>query len=268
MMLGEIRSAEKVALLGKSVAKELFGDVSAIDQVIRVNHVPFTVIGVLAAKGPAPWGGDQDDVVFMPLSTAKKRVFGGRQLRDDLLGQITVKVASAEAVETAERDITQLLRRRHKLNPEAPSDFYIRNLAETLEASAKSSRVMANVLAAVAAVSLMVGGIGIMNIMLVSVTERTREIGIRMAVGAKRRDVMLQFLFEALALSIIGGLVGIAFGVVGSAMISRFAGWPTLVGAPAIAAAVLFSSAVGIFFGYYPARKASRIDPIEALRNE
>jgi len=264
----EVRRAAKVALLGQSVVKELFGGTSPLGQLIRIKRVPFRVIGVLGAKGLAPWGGDRDDVVILPLSTAKKRVLGGRRVRGNLLGAITIKAVSADAVATAEREVTELLRRRHKLAPNQPDDFYIRNVAEAMAARVASSRVMSTLLASVAGISLLVGGIGIMNIMLVSVTERTREIGLRIAVGAKRRDIMRQFVIEALALSIVGGLVGIALGIGGSMAIAHFADWPAIIGPNAIVIAVLFSAAVGIFFGYYPARKAARLDPIEALRQE
>jgi len=223
---------------------------------------------VLAAKGPTPWGVDQDDVVYMPMTTAKKRVFGGRQLRGDLLGQITVKAASSEVVKQVERDIGELLRRRHRLAADTPDDYVLRNLAEALETRMQSARIMASVLASVAAISLLVGGIGIMNIMLVTVTERTREIGLRMAVGARRRDVERQVVLEALLFSVVGGLVGVGLGIAGSAIVSQFAGWPVLIGADAVAIAILSAAAVGVFFGYWPARRASRLDPVEALRQE
>ena len=268
MTQAEMRSAAKVALLGAAVVDELFGGASPIGQIIRIKRVPFTVIGIMGAKGPAPWGGDQDDIIFVPLGTAKKRLLGGRQQRGDLLGQITVKAVSAAAVEVAEREVTDLLRRRHKLTSNEPDDFFVSNVAEVLEAKAESSRVMSTLLASVAGISLLVGGIGIMNIMLVSVMERTREIGLRMAVGAKRGDIMMQFVIEALLLSVIGGLVGIALGIGGSIVISYMADWPVLIGPEAVLIAALFSAAVGVFFGYYPARKAARLDPIEALRQE
>ena len=268
MTPAEQRSAAKVALLGKSVVDALFGGTAPIGQTIRIKRVPFTVIGEMGEKGPSPWGGHQDDVVFMPLSTAKKRVFGGRQLRGDLLGQITVKTVSADAVKAVESEVKELLRRRHKLMSNELDDFFVSNVAEVMEARVESSRVMSNLLASVAGISLLVGGIGIMNIMLVSVTERTREIGLRMAVGAKRGDIMMQFVIESLLLSMIGGLVGIALGIGGSMAISHFAEWPVLIGFETVLIAALFSATVGIFFGYYPARKAARLDPIEALRQE
>ena len=264
----EIRSSAKVALLGASVADRLFGTLVPVGHTIRIRRVPFTVIGVMEEKGPSPWGGNQDDVVFVPITTAKKRVFGGRQQRGDLLGQITVKAVSSEAVGTAEQEITALLRRQHRLSPNQPSDFSVSNIAEVLQARVESSRVMSLLLASVAGISLLVGGIGIMNIMLVSVAERKREIGLRMAVGARRRDIMLQFVIEALMLSVAGGLLGIALGAAGSLIISRLAEWPVVIGSQAMLAAAAFATVVGLFFGYYPARQAARLDPIDALRQE
>jgi putative ABC transport system permease protein len=231
-------------------------------------RVPFTVIGTLHAKGQTPWGRDSDDVIFLPLTTAKKRVLGGRAVRGDYLDSITVKARSAELVEQTEEEVTEVLRQRHRIRPGNPDDFIVRNIAQIVEARAESQRTMAFLLASVAGVSLLVGGIGIMNIMLVSVTERTREIGLRMAVGAARRDIMVQFVIEAVALSLIGGLIGIALGAGGSLLAAELAGWQMVVAPSAIALAVGFSAAVGIFFGWYPALKASRLDPIEALRHE
>ena len=268
MRSGEIRSAAKVALIGQTLVDELFEGVAPIGQTIRVTRVPFTIIGVMVAKGPSPWGSDQDDVLFMPLSTAKKRVFGGRQQRGDLLGQITIKATNTETVKATQIAARELLRQRHGLRPHEADDFFVRNISEVLEARAESSRVMAILLASVAGISLLVGGIGIMNIMLVSVTERTREIGLRVAVGATPGDIKLQFVIEALLLSLIGGVLGIALGIGGSALIAKTAGWPILVGPEALLLAVLFAAAVGVFFGYYPARKAAELDPIEALRQE
>jgi putative ABC transport system permease protein len=268
MTPSEIRAAAKVALVGETVVEELFAGQDPLGQIIRVKRVPFTVIGVLDGKGQTPLGTDQDDVIFMPLSTAKKRVLGGRRVHGNLVGAIIVKAQSADTVELAETRLKELLRRRHKLRPGQPDDFFIRNISQMLEARADSSRIMSVLLASVAAISLLVGGIGIMNIMLVSVTERTREIGLRIAVGARSRDVMAQFVTEAVVLSVIGGLVGIVVGLAGSMVVARFAEWPVLVGPAAVALAVGFSAAVGVFFGYYPARKAARLDPIEALRHQ
>ena len=265
---GEIRSAAKVALIGETVVRELFGGQNPIGQMFRIRRVPFSVIGVLGEKGQTPFGSDQDDVIFIPLSTAKKRVLGGRRVRGNLVGAITVKAVSADLVVDAEREVKELLRQRHKIRPGQADDFFTRNISQILEARRESSRIMSLLLASVAGISLLVGGIGIMNIMLVSVTERTREIGLRMAIGAQSRDIMVQFVTEAVCLSVIGGVVGMTLGLIGSAVIARFAGWPMLVGAEAIVIAIAFSGAVGVFFGYYPARKAARLDPIEALRHE
>ncbi|MEM9683659.1 MAG: ABC transporter permease [Pseudomonadota bacterium] len=265
---GEQNGAGKVVILGETVAEQLFGNEDPVGQAVRINRVPFSVIGVFEAKGQTTSGRDQDDIVMMPLSTAKKRVLGGRRVRGDLVGSITVKVRSAEEVPLVEDQVRQLLRERHRLRDDEPDDFYVRNLAEILAARAESSRIMGLLLASVAGVSLIVGGIGIMNIMLVSVTERTGEIGLRMALGARRRDVLAQFVIEAVVLSFIGGLIGIAVGVAGSVALSQFGDWPIFIDADAVVMAVLFSAAVGVFFGYYPARKAASLDPIAALRRD
>jgi putative ABC transport system permease protein len=264
----EMRSAAKVAILGHTVADQLFPGQDPVGQIIRVQRVPFEIIGVFAAKGQTPNGTDQDDVLFVPLSTAKKRVLGGRQVRGDFLGSIVVQARSAGEVAEAEAQIKEVLRRRHRLQRGQADDFYVRNLSQILEARAESSRIMGILLAAVAGVSLIVGGIGIMNIMLVSVTERTAEIGLRMALGARGRDIMAQFVIEAVMLSVIGGIIGIALGIAGSVALAKAGDWPTVIETEAVVAAVIFSGAVGIFFGYYPARKASKLDPIIALRHE
>jgi putative ABC transport system permease protein len=264
----EQRAAGKVVLLGKTVATNLFGDADPVGQIVRINRVPFAILGVLAAKGQTSFGTDQDDVVFMPLSSAKKRVLGGRRIRGDFVSSITVKAQTADLVPIVETGVKELLRRRHKVRDGQPDDFYVRNLAQMLEARAESSRIMAILLASVAGVSLIVGGIGIMNIMLVSVTERTNEIGLRMALGARGRDVMAQFVIEAVSLSIVGGMIGIVLGVGGSMLLARLGEWPVLIETEAIVMAVVFSAAIGIFFGYYPARKAAQLDPIIALRHE
>ncbi len=265
----EVRGAAKVAVLGKTVVNRLFGEnQDPLGQIVRISRVPFTVIGVLDEKGQTPFGSDQDDTVFLPLSTAKKRVLGGRQLKGNLVQTITVKARDENSLAEAERETVALLRQRHKLRDGQPNDFDVRNIAQFMAARAESSRVMTMLLASVAAISLIVGGIGIMNIMLVSVTERTREIGLRMAVGARRRDILTQFVVEAVTLSVLGGLIGTALGIAGSYAIAAAAEWPMLLEPEAIALAVGFSAAVGVFFGFYPARKASRLDPIEALRYE
>jgi len=264
----EARSAGKVVLIGATVAEKLFPGEDPIGKIIRINKVPVQIIGVLAAKGQTPFGQDQDDTAFIPLTTAKKRVLGGRWVKSNLVGQITVKVRDADDVAQAEKDVTTLLRQRHRLAEGQQDDFNIRNISQFLAARAESTRVMGLLLASVAAISLIVGGIGIMNIMLVSVTERTREIGLRMALGARRRDILTQFVVEAITLSILGGLIGVAIGVGGSHLIAQTGDWPVLIEPQAIGVAVGFSAAVGVFFGFYPARKASKLDPIDALRYE
>lgn len=263
----EYSGAGKVAIIGQTTAMQLFGDGDPIDQAVRIRKVPFKIVGVLDKKGQSMNGQDQDDIVIVPLSTARNRLFGntGRQRRVDV---INVQVKDGYNMRDAEDRIKELLRQKHKLQANQDDDFTIRNLTEILQAQEASSRIMTYLLAAVASVSLLVGGIGIMNIMLVSVTERTREIGLRMAVGARGRDILSQFLVEAVTLSLIGGLIGILLGVAGSFIIGEFAGWRTELSFAAIGLAVGFSAAVGIFFGFYPARKASRLLPIEALRYE
>jgi putative ABC transport system permease protein len=266
--LEDVDGATKVALVGQTTALNLFGETAPVGQIIRIKKVPFTVIGVLDRKGQSSWGQDQDDVILVPISTAKKKVLGTSHSNPRSVGSISIKIRPGEDMAEAENQIRALLRQRHRLQPLQDDDFWLRNLADVLQTQEESSKVMTYLLAAIASVSLLVGGIGIMNIMLVSVTERTREIGLRMAVGARRRHILLQFLIEAVTLSLIGGIVGIAFGLGGSRAISYFAEWRTLVAPQAIALAFAFSAGIGIFFGFYPARKASRLDPIEALRYE
>jgi putative ABC transport system permease protein len=264
----DVDGATKVALIGQTTALNLFGEAEAIGQIIRIKKVPFTVVGVLVRKGQNSWGQDQDDVIMIPLSTAKKKVLGRSQSNPRAVGAISVKVrADADMIE-AEDQIRALLRQRHRLQPFQDDNFWLRNLAEVLQTQEESSKVMSYLLAAIASVSLLVGGIGIMNIMLVSVTERTREIGLRMAVGARRRHILLQFLIEAITLSLIGGVIGIALGLGGAQALTYFAEWHTLVAPESILIAFGFAAGIGIFFGFYPARKASRLDPIEALRYE
>jgi putative ABC transport system permease protein len=264
----DVAGATKVALLGQTTAENLFGDADPLGQVVRIKKVPFTVIGILDRKGQNSWGQDQDDTALIPLSTAKKKVLGVSQANARSVGSISVKVRPGEDMAEAEAQMRELLRQRHRLQPYQEDDFTLRNLSEILQTQEESSRVMTYLLAAIASVSLLVGGIGIMNIMLVSVTERTREIGLRMAVGARGRDILTQFLVEAVTLSLIGGVIGIVLGVGGSQAISRFAEWRTQVPPSAIAMAFGFAAGVGVFFGFYPARKAARLDPIEALRYE
>ena len=264
----EVEGAGKVALVGLTVAGNLFGDSDPLGQVIRIKNVPFTVIGILERKGQTTFGQDQDDTVLIPLSTAKKKVLGASQANARSVGSIAVKVREARAMSEAEQEIRGLLRQRHRLQAFQDDDFNIRNLTEVLQSQEASSRVLTLLLAAIASVSLLVGGIGIMNIMLVSVTERTREIGLRMAVGARGRDILLQFLVEAVTLSLIGGAIGIAMGLAGSYSIAYFAQWRTLVSTEAVFVAFAFAAAVGVFFGFYPARKAAALNPIDALRYE
>ena len=264
----EVEGAGKVALVGLTVAGNLFGDSDPLGQVIRIKNVPFTVIGILERKGQTTFGQDQDDTVLIPLSTAKKKVLGASQANARSVGSIAVKVREARAMPEAEQEIRGLLRQRHRLQAFQDDDFNIRNLSEVLQSQEASSRVLTLLLAAIASVSLLVGGIGIMNIMLVSVTERTREIGLRMAVGARGRDILLQFLVEAVTLSLIGGAIGIAMGLAGSYSIAYFAQWRTLVSTEAVFVAFAFAAAVGVFFGFYPARKAAALNPIDALRYE
>ena len=264
----EVEGAGKVALVGLTVAGNLFGDSDPLGQVVRIKNVPFTVIGTLERKGQTTFGQDQDDTVLIPLSTAKKKVLGASQANARSVGSIAVKVREARAMPEAEQEIRGLLRQRHRLQAFQDDDFNIRNLTEVLQSQEASSRVLTLLLASIASVSLLVGGIGIMNIMLVSVTERTREIGLRMAVGARGRDILLQFLVEAVTLSLIGGAIGIAMGLAGSYSIAYFAQWRTLVSTEAVFVAFVFAAAVGVFFGFYPARKAAALNPIDALRYE
>jgi len=264
----DVDASAKVALIGKTVANNLFtGGEDPVGQIIRIKKVPFTVTGVLAPKGQSPSGQDQDDVILMPISSAKKKVIGVRQGNALTVSQILVQGHDG-AAKPAVQEIQSLLRQRHKLQPNQDDDFDVRNMEEVFAAQETSAQVMSILLASIASVSLIVGGIGIMNIMLVSVTERTKEIGLRQAVGAKTKDILTQFLVEAVALSLAGGAIGIALGVVASVAISYFADWSTLISPGAILLAFLFSALVGVFFGYYPARKAAYMDPIEALRYE
>jgi len=264
----DVDGATKVVLLGQTVASNLFGGADPIGQVVRVKKVPLTVVGVLARKGQSTQGQDQDDTILVPLSTAKKKVLGTSQANARAVNAILVKIREPGAMKGAEQNIRTLLRQRHHLQTGQDDDFTLRNLAEILESQEASSRVLSLLLAAIASVSLVVGGIGIMNIMLVSVTERTREIGLRRAVGARRRDILTQFLIEAVTVSLAGGLIGIAVGVAGAWGIGYFAGWLAPIQARAVVPAFLFAGAVGVFFGFYPARKASRLNPIDALRYE
>jgi putative ABC transport system permease protein len=262
----DIDGATKVCLLGRTVVDNLFGGIDPIGQIIRIKMVPFTVIGVLASKGQSTQGQDQDDTIIVPLTTAQKKLFGMQF--PGMVRLILVQATAPEVMKDVENQINDLLRQRHHIQPKQDNDFSVRNLTEIMSTAEQSANVMSLLLGAIASISLIVGGIGIMNIMLVSVTERTREIGIRIAVGAKGRDILLQFLIESLVLSLIGGTVGIGIGVAGTLILSRFTQWPTLFSVEAILLAFLFSGSVGVFFGFYPARKASLLNPIEALHYE
>jgi putative ABC transport system permease protein len=260
----DVRGAAKVCVIGQTVVDNLFQGSDPVGQTIRIRRLPFEVIGVLGSKGQAAMGQDQDDIVLMPNTTASKKFSGGETRVSMVFGS----AMSSDAVSDAEEEITSTLRLRHRIGENEDDDFVIRSQADIQEMVESSSRTMTILLGSVALVSLLVGGIGIMNIMLVSVTERTREIGIRMSVGARQQDILWQFLLEAIMLSGLGGIVGIGLGAVVSAIISKFAGWPTEISLAAAIVALAFASFVGIFFGFYPARKASLLDPIEALRYE
>ena len=264
----DVDGATKVAVLGQTTALNLFGEADPLGQIVRIQKVPFTVIGLLDEKGESSYGYDQDDLVLIPLSTAKTKVLGTSLANPRSVRKIEIKIRPGEDLTEAEAEIRTLLRQRHRLQPGNDDNFKLGNLTDVLEAKEQAAQVMTYLLAAIASVSLLVGGIGIMNIMLVSVTERTREIGLRMAVGAADQDILLQFLVEAVTLAVIGGVVGIAAGLAGSRAISYFAEWRTLVMPDTIVLAFGFAAAIGIFFGFYPARKAARLDPIEALRYE
>jgi putative ABC transport system permease protein len=265
---GEMSGAGKVAIIGQTVARELFGDGDPVDQIIRVRGVPFTVIALLERKGQSMMGQDQDDIVIIPLTTARNKIFGALQGRIGRVSSIFIKTKDGADMKEAEDKVRELLRQRHRLTGNTPDDFSLRNLTEILQAQEAASKVMAILLAAVASVSLLVGGIGIMNIMLVSVTERTREIGLRLAVGARGKDILSQFLVEAITLSTIGGVLGILLGGLGTWLVAELAAWPVQLSVLSIVLAVGFSAVIGIFFGYYPARKASSMQPIQALRYE
>ena len=262
----DVKSATKAALVGRTVVENLFGDEDPVGKVIRIQNLPFTVLGVLAEKGQDARGHDQDDTIMIPITTAQKKLFGVQF--PGMVRIITVKAKSIQDLAAAERQITELLKQRHRIGPKQDNDFTVRNLTQFMQAREESSKVMTLLLGAIASVSLLVGGIGIMNIMLVSVTERTREIGIRMAIGAKTWDIRLQFLIEALALSLLGGIIGIVIGVSASTIISRASGWPVIVSPLSVLLAFGFSGIVGMFFGFYPAYKASLLNPIDALRYE
>ena len=262
----DVDSAGKVCLLGQTVADNLFGSADPIGNIVRIKKIPFTVIGVLERKGQSPQGTDQDDTIFVPLRTAQRNLV--RSQHTNNIGALMVKAKSEALLGKAEAEINSLLNQRHRITNGKEPDFSTRNLSEILAVAEQSSKAMSLLLGAVASISLIVGGIGIMNIMLVSVTERTREIGIRMAIGAKKNDILLQFMTEAVLLTMLGGVIGIALGAGGAAAVSRMLDWPTLISFESIAIAFIFSAVVGIFFGFYPAKKAAGLNPIDALRYE
>jgi putative ABC transport system permease protein len=262
----EMDASSKVALLGLTVAESLFGGEDPVGKIVRIKRSPFTVVGVLERKGQSPQGQDQDDAVIVPITTLQKKIYASAHA--GTVGVIMVQAVDGDSVKEAETQVKALLRQRHRIGSGQDDDFSVRNLSEMFALAESATRIMSLLLGGIASVSLVVGGIGIMNIMLVSVTERTREIGIRMAVGARERDILSQFLIEAVLLAVTGGAMGILLGTGGAVLISRLAGWSTVISPSAVLLAFGFSAAVGIFFGYYPARKASRMDPIEALRYE
>jgi len=259
----DVRGSAKVCVLGQSVAKQLFGDAEAVGNTIRIKDIPFRVIGVMSFKGGSGWGGDVDDTVLIPLTTAQNKLLGITHVN-----WINVSAVSEGQVDAAVTQISELLRQRHRIRPGSPDDFFIRTQLDAATSADATSKVMTTLLASIAAVSLLVGGIGIMNIMLVSVTERTREIGIRRAIGARRNDILFQFLIESAFLSLAGGALGVLIGVVAASLVSSLANWPTLIQPETVLLAFGFATLVGLFFGYYPARRASRLDPVEALRYE
>ena len=264
----EIQGSAKVAIIGQTTAQQLFGEADPMDQVVRVKKIPVTIIGVLDKKGQNSMGQDQDDIIIVPISTYRNRIQGGSGGKLKRIGSVSVKVKEGQSMKAAEEGIKELLRQRMKVQPGADEPFSIRNLTEILQAQEASSRIMTMLLAAVAGISLIIGGIGIMNIMLVSVTERTREIGLRMAVGARGKDILAQFLIEAVTLSLIGGAIGVLIGAIATWAVGQFAGWQVSMTLASIVLSTVFSAVVGVFFGFYPARRASKLLPIQALRYE
>ncbi len=260
--------AGKTVILGDTVRRELFGDEDAVGQTVRIGRVPFTVAATLAPKGQGGFGQDQDDIVLLPLPTARRRLAGSAGVPAGAVRDITLGVARAEDVAYVQGEVEALLRQRHRIQPGQEDDFSVRNIAEVVATRTQTTRLMSLLLGAVASISLIVGGIGIMNIMLVSVTERIREIGLRMAVGAGPRDIRRQFLAEAMLISLVGGIIGIALGIGGALLVGKLGALPVALNAKVIGLAAGFSIATGLFFGYYPARKASLLDPIEALRQQ
>jgi putative ABC transport system permease protein len=263
----DARQGRKVAVIGQTVARELFGDADPVGKRLRVGTVPFEIVGLLTSKGQSGLGQDQDDIVLGPLQAVRSRIVG-RRVRGDNVQTIYVKAATAEDLDRVQEDVTNLLRERHRIRQGAEDDFTVQNMASIMEAMNATTKTFTGLLAAVAAVSLLVGGIGIMNIMLVAVTERTREIGLRMAVGARRAWVLYQFALEAVVLSFAGGVIGLLIGVGGAMAMSALAGWPMAIASWAAPTALGFSMLVGLVFGAYPAWRAAQLDPIEALRRE
>ncbi|TMQ68978.1 MAG: FtsX-like permease family protein [Candidatus Eisenbacteria bacterium] len=259
----DVRSAAKVCVLGANVVQQLFGDADPVGSMIRIKDIPFRVVGVLTAKGGQGFGGNQDDIVIVPVTTAQRRLMG-----ITYINAISVSAVSESQVDLAVDQITDLLKQRHRIRPGADPDFFLFTQKEIASSAEATSKVMTSLLASIAAVSLLVGGIGIMNIMLVSVTERTREIGIRRALGARRRDIMMQFLTESAFLSLAGGALGVALGIGSATVVTQIARWPTMIQPLSVALAFGFSTAIGLFFGYYPALRAAGLDPVEALRYE
>jgi putative ABC transport system permease protein len=264
----ELRSGAKVVILGATTARELFGNAPALGEQVRIKNVPFTIIGTLTEKGQSGFGTDQDDTALVPLSTARRRLFGAEQTVPDNLRTIMVEVASADAMNDTQEEIENLLRQRRHVRPGTPDGFQVRNMAEFIRARSETQSILSVLLGATAAISLVVGGIGIMNIMLVSVTERTKEIGLRMAVGARRRDILSQFLIEAVTLCVTGGLIGLLIGGSAAISMSIWGNWPIALKPGLVVVALLSAGLVGVFFGYYPARRASLMNPIDALRYE
>ncbi|MGV8932587.1 MAG: ABC transporter permease [Luteimonas sp.] len=261
-------SAGKNVIIGDTVRRTLFGDDTGMGQTIRLGRTPFTVVGTLAPKGQGGFGQDQDDVVMVPLETGRRRLMGAMGIPPSALMQIALTVTDAKDLSYAQGEVEALLRQRHKIKPGDEDDFRVRNIAEIVATRTATTNLMSKLLGAVATICLIIGGIGIMNIMLVSVTERIREIGLRLAVGAGPRDVRRQFLAEAMLISLIGGVIGIAIGIVGALLVGKFSGLPVALDGQVVALAAVFAISTGLFFGYYPARKASQLDPIEALRQQ
>jgi putative ABC transport system permease protein len=268
MTAQEVMSGARVAILGRTVAEKLFGAGDPIAATIRIRNVPFQVIGVLSAKGQSSFGRDQDDIIFIPVTAARGRIIGRSQVVNDQVGQIYVKFEPNADLSVAQEEIEIVLRERRRIRPGAEDDFNVRNLAEFMKTRTAALSTMSWLLGATSAISLIVGGIGIMNIMLVSVTERTREIGLRMAVGGRRRDILLQFLVEAVTLSLLGGIIGIVIGIGGAAIVAISAEWPILINAEAVGIALAAAALTGILFGFFPARRAALLNPIDALRRE